>query len=638
MIRLGSASGTYNLGIRASSTPANTATGHTYWTGDLTANTDTHLVVVRYVQGPDSTSGTDDSNDLWLDPAAASFGAPEGSEPSPDGSALGAINTGSPANNYAGVLIIGAGIAKHACPDQTLIDEIRVGTTWTDVTTNILPTRITSQPGNATTITGGAATFSVGTVFATSFQWYHNGNSIGNGTQYSLTLTNVQLSDAGTYHVVVSGPSGSPITSSDATLTIYPDIYPRLVPLWSLAPGSRPYVTTDGANNPNQRSIAYDAAGNRLLIASRQSYLDSTLTNSYTLTNAGIWVVNGDSGADLFEMNSNGIAGGYDTSAPKAYGTNLLTLVSVDIAGDGAVYACNAGNVNVAPNYFQLYYWPTNDSTTAPVAVFQGDASHNLGLRMGDCMAVRGSGAGTQVLLLDQTGVAGAVLVPGPGNINDPASWTDNYFTNVTGGNVNGRTLLYYGSANAFWEKHTGDGLTLVSYDPSGFPLSGTSAIVTNYPNLPTTPNLVAFNANTNLLVAIDRSSPTNAPDTVDQWAYDDPGNPVLVRSYNFPVNHQANNNGPGKIIVSGDRVYALDSNNGIAAFRIEPVLHITTDPGNVVLSWSTETPGYMVYTNSSVTNPGGWGALGGTPTIGGNQYFQTNSISTGTLFYRLQK
>jgi hypothetical protein len=32
-------------------------------------------------------------------------------------------------------LIIGSGVAAGADPSQTLIDEIRVGTTWADVTT-----------------------------------------------------------------------------------------------------------------------------------------------------------------------------------------------------------------------------------------------------------------------------------------------------------------------------------------------------------------------------------------------------------------------------------------------------------------------------------------------------------------------
>jgi hypothetical protein len=137
VIRLGSTSDTYNLGIRASSTPG----GTTYWTGDLTPG-DTHLVVVRYVQGSNGGgNSSDDSNDLWINPSALSYGAPEGSEPSPDGSSTGSINQANPALNYAASLIIGAGISNVATvqnPDHTYLDEIRVGTTWADVT-SIVP-------------------------------------------------------------------------------------------------------------------------------------------------------------------------------------------------------------------------------------------------------------------------------------------------------------------------------------------------------------------------------------------------------------------------------------------------------------------------------------------------------------------
>jgi hypothetical protein len=133
-IRLGSVANTYNLGIRASNTPAGTATGHTYWSGDLNAG-DTHLVVVKYAQGATDSSGADDLNSLWIDPASATFGLDEGSVPTPDGSSQGTINSGSPTVNFATSILVGAGIAAGATPTQTNIDEIRVGETWSDVTT-----------------------------------------------------------------------------------------------------------------------------------------------------------------------------------------------------------------------------------------------------------------------------------------------------------------------------------------------------------------------------------------------------------------------------------------------------------------------------------------------------------------------
>jgi hypothetical protein len=125
-IRQGNAAGTYNLGIRASTTAANT----TYWSGDLNPG-DTHLVIARWTEG--ATAGTGGLSELWLDPSSATFGAAEGSTPAADGSTVGTFSASGTADHTNSV-IIGAGIAAGATPSQTNIDEIRVGTTWADVT------------------------------------------------------------------------------------------------------------------------------------------------------------------------------------------------------------------------------------------------------------------------------------------------------------------------------------------------------------------------------------------------------------------------------------------------------------------------------------------------------------------------
>jgi hypothetical protein len=124
-MRLGAAANTFDLGIRASTTAAST----TYWTSDLTPGS-TYLVVVSWTEG--ATPGLGGLSSLWLNPSSATFGAAVA--PSPDGSTVGTFST-SGSTDHTDSLILGAGIAASADPSQTLVDEIRVGTTWADVTT-----------------------------------------------------------------------------------------------------------------------------------------------------------------------------------------------------------------------------------------------------------------------------------------------------------------------------------------------------------------------------------------------------------------------------------------------------------------------------------------------------------------------
>jgi alpha-tubulin suppressor-like RCC1 family protein len=85
---------------------------------------------------------------------------------------------------------------------------------------DVLPT-ITQQPVNVTTNAGGNATFSV-TASGTmpSYQWHFNSGVLANATNATLTLNNVQITNAGIYYVVVSNAVGS-VTSSYAVLRVW---------------------------------------------------------------------------------------------------------------------------------------------------------------------------------------------------------------------------------------------------------------------------------------------------------------------------------------------------------------------------------------------------------------------------------
>ncbi len=136
VIRLGADASKYNLGIRASTTPNNTTgsiPGATYWTGDLVPG-QTYFIVAQATLGTNPGTAANDLNSIWLNPNSATFGLDETNRPAPDGSSIGG-DSGTDANNSMQSIIIGAGVATAgAAPNDTFIDELRVGTTWADVT------------------------------------------------------------------------------------------------------------------------------------------------------------------------------------------------------------------------------------------------------------------------------------------------------------------------------------------------------------------------------------------------------------------------------------------------------------------------------------------------------------------------
>ncbi|MEP0841683.1 MAG: PEP-CTERM sorting domain-containing protein [Phycisphaerae bacterium] len=120
-IRASATSGMYNLGIRTNLPNA----PDTVWDPRDFAPGETVMAVVAYQFNQDSAA--DDVSMLWLNPSPATFGAEEGSVPAPD-----AQSTGQDINQ----LQIQSFFLRQntVLPDTLLVDELRIGTTWADVT------------------------------------------------------------------------------------------------------------------------------------------------------------------------------------------------------------------------------------------------------------------------------------------------------------------------------------------------------------------------------------------------------------------------------------------------------------------------------------------------------------------------
>jgi hypothetical protein len=109
---------------------------------------------------------------------------------------------------------------------------------------------ITAQPQSLTVDAGSNATLSV-TASSTgniTYQWYKNGSPITGATGASVTITAAQVTDGGTYTVIVTNSGGS-VTSQAATLTVNNVVSP---PVFSLQPASQTVATGS--------TVVFDAA------------------------------------------------------------------------------------------------------------------------------------------------------------------------------------------------------------------------------------------------------------------------------------------------------------------------------------------------------------------------------------------
>ncbi len=86
---------------------------------------------------------------------------------------------------------------------------------------DMTPAQITAQPTNQSTTLGNTATFTLTAVGAAPlvYQWSLNNSNLPTATNFFLTITNAQPSDAGPYQAIVSNLYGA-ATSSVVTLSI----------------------------------------------------------------------------------------------------------------------------------------------------------------------------------------------------------------------------------------------------------------------------------------------------------------------------------------------------------------------------------------------------------------------------------
>jgi hypothetical protein len=259
---------------------------------------------------------------------------------------------------------------------------------------SVSPPGITSQPVSRTNNVGTTASFSVVTdgPFPVNYQWKFNGMNILGATNTTLTIPNVQLSDAGSYSVLLVN-SGGPTLSSNGILSVtVPDCTSAqngLVSWWSAEGNANDKM---GANNGIPTGgITYSngLVGLGFVFNGSSSFIKAQASSSLNVgLGAGFtietWVKPATYDNDpLLEWNN--YAGGIGVhmwlSADVTPGTGFRDLYAnlVDTGGNSHSFSSAAGIMNT--NEFQHVALTYNKTTGLAVLYRNGVvvASQNLG-------------------------------------------------------------------------------------------------------------------------------------------------------------------------------------------------------------------------------------------------------------------
>lgn len=392
------------------------------------------------------------------------------------------------------------------------------------------PLQVCTQPVDAAGLQGQAVTLEVrGTgIKPIVYQWYCDGAVLAGQTNRTLTIANARMSDSGTYRAVVTDATGS-ITSSPARVTVEAVVSTGVTePLWSLAPGDRPYLAPDG----EQSGLAFNPATGNLILVTRSG-------------GAAVVLLDGQTGAEAgrLGLDSGTVNGGY----------RLVSKVAA--LGNGSVFVCNL-TTNASLDPFKVYYWPQETPDADPAGiVWQGDPGGGDGGRWGDTMAVREvdvGGTPYQEILVSEANENNLIVLR-PGR-------SDLFFTlgDLPEGAMNHG--LAWGADDTVWAKSRLGDLYHIGLDIP----NGTAAVLHTYTNHPTLGPLGVDPTN-GLLGAVSVA----APDALRLYGLTDLAKgPILWDSQSFGVD-QPWSEAAGAVTFGQDRVYGLSPSHGIVAMQL---------------------------------------------------------------------
>ena len=409
------------------------------------------------------------------------------------------------------------------------------------------PPSIQSQSTNVSTLEGGVLSASVAASGAPTlkYQWYFGSTAVTSGTGSTLTKNPFLQPDVGTYTCVVTNTFGA-VTSSPVAATMITNLYPdAITPLWTKLPGDYSWLKTSGSET---RSLGYNVLSNQVLVATRAG------TN--------IHVLNGDTGAFLYSL-----------ANPETFDVGFFVINKLALAEDGAVYICNL-TLNGTTTNFKLYRYADTGSTTAPTVIYDGDPGAGVVERWGDTLAARGEGAGTQLIITSRTGTNACVFT------TDGSTWTPH----LLGCNVGASDLgsgVAFGVGDTFWAKSNdgaSNGLYRIGFDLN----AATTTVLARSTNVPNSVTAIGVNKAGCFLMA-NEVAPVDAARFYDVSSY--AADPILVDWAFFTPRNTGF--GAGNLIITPNRIYAIEDNNGILALKVNwPKITFSASGSDLIMDW----------------------------------------------------
>jgi hypothetical protein len=250
--------------------------------------------------------------------------------------------------------------------------------------------------------------------------------------------------------------------------------------------------------------------------------------------------------------------------------------------------------------------------------------------RLGDSLAVRGSGANTELLAGTRAGKVVARF-----STADGSNFQHHKLDAPDLQGISAMVTIAFGPGNTFWTKvensaATNQPLQHFSYDPG----AGTATLMQNYLHIPGGP--LNFDASRKLLGVVRGIGHEFRLFRLTGNGFAQQGITI-----SFPGTN-SNGNLTGAVAFSPDKVFALESNNGLMAFSISTntlppfASHLTVSAGLPTLTWpSVAGFRYQPQFKNSLMDTG-WTMLGGATNGTGSDISVADSPS-GARWYRVR-